>query len=511
MNTLLWGVFPYVALTLFFVVPFIRMIYRPYGITTRASGMFNRDILGLASLCLHWGILLLFIGHLIGLFGGVLGSQTWVNVFFWVGFAGGVLAVIGSVLALLRRHMVPEVRALSQLDDYLVHYFLIAIMGIALYQALIDRIWGISFGAGAWWASLWRLQPEPELMASAGWLTQTHVFLALAFAAYFPFTKLIHMWTYPVNFFVRPYQAMRTTAQKFRRPWEFGLRSDKSYLTYTSLAVIGLFVGVGLFLRMPGTEEPATAPVAAAETPAPERTAQAVSFPAAGRQEQRAAVSQEQTGYPLYVSQCARCHGVNGDGIAPGMNSPRFGTLPRDLTAGQYRFVSTQSGVASDEDLRHVIVAGLPSSGMPGFPALSGAQVDSLVDYLDRIWVDRPDPGPAVDITPTPTFTAAMAEAGRQLYADNCAGCHGADGVPDPAFTLEDLPGHFIAPANLAAGEVKAGADPVELYFRIAAGIPNGDAPLMPAFSYLTPEEIWAMVAYLRRDILPPSATITAK
>jgi len=511
MNTVLWAVLPYFALTLFFFVPFVRMIYRPYGITTRASGMFNRGFLGLASLFLHWGILLLFVGHVIGLFGGVLGSTTWVNVFFWVGFAGGVLAMLGSVLALLRRHLVPEVRALSQLDDYLVHYFLIAIMGIALYQSLVDRIWGISFGAGAWWASLWRFQPEPELMVSVGWLTQVHVILALVFAAYFPFTKLIHMWTYPINFFVRPYQSMRTAAQKFRGRWEFGLRSDKSFLTYASLALIALFLGVGLFLRLPEPQPLPAAQLVAANEADPARTGRAVSLPAAGRQQRPSAAPAEQTGHPLYVSQCARCHGVSGDGIAPGMNSPRFGTLPRDLTAGLYRFVSTQSGIAADDDLRHVIVAGLPSSGMPGFPALSGAQVDSLVAYLNQIWVDRPDPGPGVEITPTPTFTAEMAEAGRPLYADNCAGCHGESGVPDPAFQLEDLPGHFIAPANLAAGEVKAGTDPVELYFRIAAGIPNGDAPLMPAFSYLTTDEIWAIVAYLRRHILPLSATIPAR
>ena len=127
MNTLLWAVFPYVALTLFFVVPFVRMAYRPFGLTTRASGMFNRRLLGVASLLLHWGVILLFVGHLAGLFGGVAGSELWVNVFFWIGVVGGIMAIAGSVIALVRRHTVPEMRAISQLDDYLVHYFLILI------------------------------------------------------------------------------------------------------------------------------------------------------------------------------------------------------------------------------------------------------------------------------------------------------------------------------------------------------------------------------------------------
>ena len=85
-NYLIWGVFPYVALTLFFVVPFIRMVYRPFGLTTRASGIFaGRDTLGLAAHLLHWGIFLVFLGHIAGLIGGIRGWGDWVGAFFWMG------------------------------------------------------------------------------------------------------------------------------------------------------------------------------------------------------------------------------------------------------------------------------------------------------------------------------------------------------------------------------------------------------------------------------------------
>ncbi len=51
MTNVLWGVFPYVAFTLFFAVPVIRMVFRPYSFTTRASGLFNRTL----RLCLESG------------------------------------------------------------------------------------------------------------------------------------------------------------------------------------------------------------------------------------------------------------------------------------------------------------------------------------------------------------------------------------------------------------------------------------------------------------------------
>ena len=76
MSNFLWGTFPYVCATLFFVVPFVRMIYRPFGWSTRATSMYNRKYLGIASLLLHWGIFLELISNLVALFGGLAGSEA---------------------------------------------------------------------------------------------------------------------------------------------------------------------------------------------------------------------------------------------------------------------------------------------------------------------------------------------------------------------------------------------------------------------------------------------------
>src|SRR5690606_19726176 len=113
-------------------------------------------------------------------------------------------------------------------------------------------IWGASFNVGLWLASLFRFQPEPELMAGAPLYTQLHVFLAFTFLAYFPFTKLVHAWTLPVNYLVRPYQSMRTSARKFQRSFELRLRSDTSVLTYSIVTVFVLLLALGFLLPTPG-------------------------------------------------------------------------------------------------------------------------------------------------------------------------------------------------------------------------------------------------------------------
>jgi nitrate reductase gamma subunit len=244
MTNLLWGVYPYVAFTLFFTVPIIRFVYRPYSISTRASGLYNRRIHGYSMHLLHWGILLVLIGHIAGFVGGSLYLDAWVDpIFYWTGLVGGLTTLAGSIIALLRRIMVPEVRAMSQADDYLVHVFLIAILGLALFQVAIFQTFGMAYAVAPWFASIWAFSPDPEMMSGTTLITQIHVFLALTFFAYFPFTKMAHFWTWPVNYFVRPYQSMRTNRVHSESKWEFALRSDKSYLTYVaSIILLGVVV-----------------------------------------------------------------------------------------------------------------------------------------------------------------------------------------------------------------------------------------------------------------------------
>ncbi len=483
MTKFLWGVYPYICFTLFFVVPIVRMLVRPYSWTTRASGLFGSRLLGYASHLFHWGLLILLIGHVAGWVGGLLGLPGWVNFFYWSALIGGFAALAGSIAALLRRFTVPEVRAMSQSDDYLVQLFLIAILGIALYQVVIDQIFGLAYTAAPWFASVWTLSPQPELMASASLLTKLHVFLALTFFAYFPFTKLVHFWSLPINYFVRPYQVMRTMRYTLQRKREYALRSDQSYLFYAIALSVLIVVGISLLPSRPmlaGMEASMAAPAPGIEA---------------------------QTGYPLYVSQCARCHGIDGAGDGPGAGSPTFASPPRDLVAGQYRFVSTDNGVASDADLYRTMLKGLPSAGMPGFGGLSNAQLRSLVSVLDHLWRDRTEPGQTIAVTSRPATSDKTRSAGRQLYADACAMCHGETGRGDGDLAAEflDLAGNIVPPANLAEGRLKTSRDPEQIYMRIAAGIPGGESgSLMPSFSYLSSDEIWSLVDFLEREIMPP-------
>lgn len=485
MNSFLWGVFPYICIVLFFAVPVIRMLTRPFSWSTRASGLFGRQLLGVASTIFHWGLVLVFLGHVVGLLGGVLGSSLSVSFFYWSGLLGGLMVLVGSVLALWRRITVPSVRAMSQPEDYIIHYFLIAIVGLALYQVLVHRIFGIAYGASSWAASLWTLSPQPQLMASASLITKLHVLLAMIFFAYFPFTKLVHFWTFPINYFVRPQLSMRTQRYRFQRRWEMAWRSDKSWLTYGLGGVAVIFIIAGLML---GSARPSSASgLTLSETTTEDG-------------------GEWLMGYPLYISQCARCHGVDGRGEGPGANSPTFAALPRDLVAARYHFVSTDNGIASDDDIYRTILKGLGNSGMPGFPDLTDAQILSLVDVLNDMRAGGTEPGNPVYVGTPPPATPESVARGRDLWAESCANCHGVNGDGNGTVDSYDYLQNIVLPADLAAGDIKSGSDAEQIYLRTVTGIPGGyeGAYVMLDFSRIPVEDQWALVHYLMEEIMPP-------
>ncbi|MEE8326568.1 MAG: respiratory nitrate reductase subunit gamma, partial [candidate division NC10 bacterium] len=178
--------------------------------TTRSTGFVGRASIGPAALCLHWGIVILFFAHLAGFIGGAYGFTSWVDFFRWVGLGAGILFLYGVVWALVRRITIPQIKAMSTPDDYIILLFLILIAGLGLYQAAIELVFGVSYSAGPWLGGILKLQPDASMIAGAPFLNKLHIVAALGFFAYFPFTKLVHVISFPFGYATRPFISMRT-------------------------------------------------------------------------------------------------------------------------------------------------------------------------------------------------------------------------------------------------------------------------------------------------------------
>jgi len=149
MDMLLFGGLPYVALVVFM----IGTIYR-YGhgfkYSSLSSQILETEKLFSASLSFHIGIIMIFLGHLLGFFFpsifSSLGGGTLV-LLETLGVVFGVLAIIGLVLLFVRRHTNDRIKVVTNKMDTLIEALLIVQFIIGVWIAIGSK-WGL-----AWFAS----------------------------------------------------------------------------------------------------------------------------------------------------------------------------------------------------------------------------------------------------------------------------------------------------------------------------------------------------------------------
>jgi mono/diheme cytochrome c family protein len=94
-------------------------------------------------------------------------------------------------------------------------------------------------------------------------------------------------------------------------------------------------------------------------------------------------VGSDEQGNPhgLYREHCAHCHGITGDGAGP--TAAFLNPYPRDYRKGQFKFKSTPVGEKpTHDDLKKIVLDGVPGTAMPSFKLLPDLEVEALVDYV---------------------------------------------------------------------------------------------------------------------------------
>ncbi|MCA9143037.1 MAG: c-type cytochrome [Planctomycetaceae bacterium] len=83
----------------------------------------------------------------------------------------------------------------------------------------------------------------------------------------------------------------------------------------------------------------------------------------------------------LYREHCAHCHGVTGDGAGP--TAAFLNPYPRDYRMGIFKFKSTpKGGKPTHEDLKDILVNGIPGTAMPSFKVLPNNELEALISYV---------------------------------------------------------------------------------------------------------------------------------
>ncbi|MFF9622651.1 respiratory nitrate reductase subunit gamma [Streptomyces griseosporeus] len=232
MTTLLWGALPYIAFVLLAAGLVWRYRYDKFGWTTRSSQLYESRLLNIASPAFHYGILFVLAGHLVGLFVPMswtdtvgVGEHAYHLFSLYGGTAAGVLTVAGIVLLVYRRRTRAPVFRATAANDKLMYLVLLAAIVLGMVAKLAHSSgdgYNYRTTIGPWARSLFTLRPRTGLMEGVPVLYQLHAVVGMALIALVPYTRLVHMFSAPVQYLTRPYIVYRS-----RDPRQLGARPER--------------------------------------------------------------------------------------------------------------------------------------------------------------------------------------------------------------------------------------------------------------------------------------------
>jgi nitrate reductase gamma subunit len=235
-----WDVVPYVTLAIVGIGTWWRYRYDKFGWTTRSSQLYESRLLRIASPMFHFGILVVIVGHIVGLvipkswMNAILGEHAYHLQAVVLGGVAGIATLVGIALLIYRRRSTGPVFMATTGND--------KIMYLVLVSAIVAGCACTFIGAtpagtehdyretvSPWFRSIWILQPRGDLMVQAPVHFHVHVMIALVLFCLWPFTRLVHVFSAPIGYLFRPYIVYRSRdvaakselvgSQPHRRGW----------------------------------------------------------------------------------------------------------------------------------------------------------------------------------------------------------------------------------------------------------------------------------------------------
>lgn len=218
---LLWVALPYLTIAVFATGLFWRYRYDKFGWTTRSSQLYERKLMRIASPLFHLGILAVLVGHIVGLLipnswtdAAGLSEDTYHLMAVGLGAVAGAATLAGVALLVYRRRTNGPVFAATTKNDKTMYIFLVAAICLGLLTTLVGSgVIGDGYDyretVSVWFRSIFLLNPQPELMAEAPTSFQVHAVAGMLLFIIWPFTRLVHAFSAPVQYLFRPYVIYR--------------------------------------------------------------------------------------------------------------------------------------------------------------------------------------------------------------------------------------------------------------------------------------------------------------
>jgi nitrate reductase gamma subunit len=229
-NTLLFGVYPYVCLAVLLIGSLIRFDREPYTWKSDSSQMLRTGHLRLGSNLFHFGVIVVILGHFAGflvphwLVQPALTPVAHQLLAMVVGGIAGSVAIIGLTILIVRRLGDERIRLNSRKWDIFVVLMLWLQLALGLltvplsafhmdgvlFETLTTYVRSVvTFNAGA-----------ADVMAGVPLPYKLHILLGFTLFLISPFTRMIHIWSGAgaLAYLIRPYQIVRTPKTRAKEP-----------------------------------------------------------------------------------------------------------------------------------------------------------------------------------------------------------------------------------------------------------------------------------------------------
>jgi nitrate reductase gamma subunit len=222
LNEFLFGIYPYLCLTVLLLGSLIRFDREPYTWKSDSSQILRRRELRLGSNLFHYGVLVVIIGHFAGFLAPdwaldwLLSPSQHQLLAMVTGGIAGLVAIIGLSILIHRRLADPRIRANTRKWDIAVVLLLWLQLALGLLTVPLSaqHMDGVMFMTlVAYVKGIVTLRPGVAvLLAGVPLVYQLHILLGFTIFLISPFTRMIHIWSGAgaLAYLFRPYQIVRS-------------------------------------------------------------------------------------------------------------------------------------------------------------------------------------------------------------------------------------------------------------------------------------------------------------
>ena len=232
MNTFLWVIVAYLCIASFIGGHVWRYRYDKFGWTTRSSQLYERRLLRIGSPLFHYGILLVFLGHVAGILVPEsatkdvgISEHAYHLAAATLGTVSGVMTVTGMAILIYRRRTTGPVFSATTVNDKIMYLLLATVIGCGLATTVLGNAAAHAhdyrLDVAPYFRSVLYFHPDTKLIAAAPIGFQIHAMAAWLLFAFWPFSRLVHVFSAPLGYLTRPYIVYRSRdATPVRRGWE---------------------------------------------------------------------------------------------------------------------------------------------------------------------------------------------------------------------------------------------------------------------------------------------------